>query len=335
MTDLLLVPLLAGCLAATLALAAAPGPPPWRRIDLAFDSGGLALAGTLLLPPGQGLPGVMLIHGSGESSRGNRWAFSIAEALAGCGAAVLIPDKRGSGESAGDWRTADFGDLAADARAGFELLRARREVDAGRIGYLGLSQGGHVAPLAAAVTSGAAFAVNFVGSVQVMERQLYDELELAYRQHGLDDATIEWLQEFARMSFDYIRTGEGFERYLGRHREISSGPLAEAAATWPTSKDDPYWTFWRGVFDYDPIPWWRELAARGIASLVVYGADDDNVNVPASAARIAAELPAGAVTLRIYQGTGHSLRDDSGQLRPDVVADTCRWLRAVPRAAGA
>lgn len=162
-----------------------------------------------------------------------------------------------------------------------------------------------------------------------MERQLYDELALAYRAYGLDQATINWLQEFARMSFDYLRTGAGFERYLARHREVSSGPLAGAAKTWPTTEQDSYWTFWRGVYDYDPVPWWRELARRGVAALIVYGADDDNVNVAASAARIADELPAGAVTLRVYQGTGHSLRDaTSGQLREDVIAETCRWLHA-------
>jgi pimeloyl-ACP methyl ester carboxylesterase len=329
MTDQLIAPLLTACASAALALAEASDPLPYRRLDLRFDNGGLALAGSLLQPAGQDLPAIMMIHGSGASGRDNRWAWSTAEALAGCGVAVLIPDKRGSGESSGDWRTAGFEELAADARAGFELLRTQPGLDAARIGYLGLSQGGHVAPLAAAGTPGVAFAVNMVGSVQVMERQLYDELESAYREHGLDQAAIDWLQEFARMSFDYLRTDTGFERYLDRHREITAGPLAQAASTWPTSEDDPYWTFWRKVYDYDPVPHWRRLAERGIPSLIVYGADDANVDVAASAARIADELPSGAVTLRVYQGTGHDLRDAAtGRLREDVIADTCRWLHA-------
>jgi len=197
------------------------GPPndaPYREIAVRFENDGLNLAGSLLLPPGRDLPAVMMIHGSGTSDRGNQWAFSIADALVRCGVATLIPDKRGSGQSQGDWRTADFDDLAADARAGWNLLRARSEIDAARVGYLGLSQGGHVVPLAAAKSPGAAFAVNMVGSTRSMEEQLYDELELAYREHGLDQATIDYLQEFARFSFEYIGTGAGFERYLERHR---------------------------------------------------------------------------------------------------------------------
>jgi len=316
----------AASLAATTALAAASV--EFRRVDVRFDSGGLALAGSVLKPPGERLPAAMMIHGSGASGRDNVWANSIAEALASCGVAVLIPDKRGSGDSAGDWRTAGFEELADDARAGFKALRAQPGVDPARVGFLGLSQGGHVAPLAAVQTEATAFVINMVGSMQVMEQQLYDELESAYREHGLDAATIDWLQSFARMSFDYLRTGRGFDRYLERHREISAGPLAPAAATWPSSEADPYWTFWRKVYDFDPIPHWRQLAARGIPALIVYGADDENVDVASSAARIAAALPAGGVTVRIYQGTGHSLRDAAGQLRQDVVGETCNWLRA-------
>ncbi|HEU0225736.1 MAG TPA: alpha/beta fold hydrolase [Steroidobacteraceae bacterium] len=330
MTDSVLVVLAAASLATATAVAAAPLA-ALERFELRFANEGVALAGTLLQPPGDSLPAVMLIQGSGQSGRDNRWAMSVAEALAGCGVAVLIPDKRGSGESGGDWRTAGFEELAADARAGFEQLRTRPGIDPSRIGYFGLSQGGHVAPLAAARTPGAAFAVNMAGSVQVMEQQLYDELEFAYREHGIDDATIAWLQEFARMSFDYLRTGRGFERYLARHREISAGPLAKAAETWPTSEDDAYWEFWRKVHDFDPVPWWRQLAARGIPALFIYGAEDHNVNVAASADRIASGISAHGSTLRIYQGTGHSLRDESGRLRSDMIADTCKWLHAVPR----
>jgi len=321
----------AASLSADAALDAAPAA-PHQRIELRFENAGLSLAGSLLLPSGKNLPAAVLIHGSGASDRSNRWAHSIADALVRCGVAVLIPDKRGSGASEGDWRTADFEDLAADARAGFERLRAHAAIDPARTGYLGLSQGGHVAPLAAARGPRAAFAVSMVGSVQVMEQQLYDELELAYRRYRLDEATISWLQEFARMSFDYIRTGKGFDRYLERHQEITSSPFAGAAETWPISEDDPYWAFWRGVYDYDPIPWWRRIVGLGVRVLFVYGADDENVNVSASAARIAEELPAGAFTLRIYQGAGHSLRDAAkAGLRADVVEDTCRWLQEIPR----
>jgi len=316
----------------TSATAGPSGSARYDEIEVSFRNDGLKLAGSVLLPAGRGLPAAMMIQGSGASDRGNQWARSIADALARCGVAVLIPDKRGSGQSQGDWQTADFGDLAADARAGWELLRQRPEIDPARVGYLGLSQGGHVAPLAAATSAGAAFAIDMAGSTRTMEEQLYDELESAYREHGLDQATIDWLQDFARMSFDYIRTGNGFERYLARHREISAGPLARAAESWPTSPDDPYWRFWRGIHDFDPMPWWRRLVESRIPALIVYGTDDRNVDVPAAVARIEERLPGGGVTLKVFPGIGHSLRDPAtDQLMPGVVADTCGFIHAAMR----
>ncbi|MGH8130203.1 MAG: alpha/beta hydrolase family protein [Steroidobacteraceae bacterium] len=327
--------IVAAALVVIAARAASPSEAaPYGQVEVRFENDGLSLAGSLLLPPGRNLPAVAMIHGSGTSGRSNQWAFSIADALARCGIAVLIPDKRGSEKSQGDWKTADITDLAADAHAGWELLRGRPKIDSVRIGYVGLSQGGHVVPLAAATSPGAAFAINMVGSTQIMEAQLYDELELAYRKRGLDQATIDYLQEFARFSFDYIRTGAGWERYRERHREIATGPFARAAETWPTSPEDPYWTFWRGVYDFDPMPWWRRVVLQGIPALIVYGADDENVNVTASVARLGEQLPDGGVTLRVYPGIGHDLRDPATrQLQPEFVAETCEWLLATGRRA--
>jgi pimeloyl-ACP methyl ester carboxylesterase len=56
-----------------------------------------------------------MIHGSGASFRDNRWYLTFVEALVDNGIAVLLPDKRGSVDSDGDWRSASFFDLAADA----------------------------------------------------------------------------------------------------------------------------------------------------------------------------------------------------------------------------
>jgi len=80
------------------------------------------------------------------------------------------------------------------------------------------------------------------------------------------------------------------------------------------------------------MPWWRRVVLQGIPALIVYGADDDNVNVTASVARLGEQLPDGGVTLRIYPGVGHDLRNPAtGQLLPEIVAETCEWLLATSR----
>ena len=65
------------------------------------------------------------------------------------GIAVLGYDKRGVGESTGDWNIATFEDLAGDAVAAVAYVKTRRDIDASQIGLLGWSQAGWIMPLAA------------------------------------------------------------------------------------------------------------------------------------------------------------------------------------------
>jgi pimeloyl-ACP methyl ester carboxylesterase len=79
-------------------------------------------------------------HGSGDAGRDNGRYQEEAEYFAEEGIASLVFDKRGYGDSEGDWRTASFEDLALDAIAA---------VDHSRIGLRGASQSGWVLPVAA------------------------------------------------------------------------------------------------------------------------------------------------------------------------------------------
>jgi dipeptidyl aminopeptidase/acylaminoacyl peptidase len=117
------------------------------------------LGGTLTLPAnGRGpFPAVTTLTGSGAHYRdGNRTPEhpyrpfrQIAERLAGCGVATLRLDDRGVGESTGDANAATAEDTAADAEAALTFLRARPEIDPRRVGLIGHSYGGEIAPLVA------------------------------------------------------------------------------------------------------------------------------------------------------------------------------------------
>lgn len=69
---------------------------------------------------------------------------------------MLAYGKRGVGGSTGEYTSIGPGNsvlmfdlLAADVIAAVEALRARKDIDARRIGLVGISQGGWIAPLAA------------------------------------------------------------------------------------------------------------------------------------------------------------------------------------------
>ncbi|MCS0615632.1 lysophospholipase [Massilia kyonggiensis] len=138
--------------------AIAAGPRPYREEAVTFAStaAGIKLAGTLGIPNGAGpFPAVVLIAGSGPMTRdedvlGHKVFLVLADALNRRGIAVLRYDKRGVGQSTGDFAKASFTDYVADAEAALGFLKSRPEIAAGRVGLVGHSEGGLVAPLIAA-----------------------------------------------------------------------------------------------------------------------------------------------------------------------------------------
>ena len=128
-----------------------------------FANGDVRLAGTLISPTTGGRhPAVILVHGSGAENRD--FILPFARFLVRRGMAVLGYDKRGVGESTGDWKTASFEVLAGDASAAFEYLKTRSDIDPARIGLLGVSQAGWVMPLAAVRAKDLAFLISISGA---------------------------------------------------------------------------------------------------------------------------------------------------------------------------
>jgi dipeptidyl aminopeptidase/acylaminoacyl peptidase len=144
--------------------------------EVEFFSGDLRLAGMIFVPEGEGpFPAAVIIHGSGTSRRNSKWYLSVTRYLQDNGIAVLLPDKRGCEKSEGNWVGADFEDLAEDALAAVEYVRNRFEFDRTKIGLVGMSQGGWIAPVAAAEDEDIAFVVSMSGATVPTARQLLHE----------------------------------------------------------------------------------------------------------------------------------------------------------------
>jgi pimeloyl-ACP methyl ester carboxylesterase len=136
------------------------GPFPYATEDVTVPAGDHTLAGTLTLPEaarfGDGpYPAVVFITGSGPQDRDetifDHKPFAVlADALARAGVASLRCDDRGVGASTGDFAAATTLDFAEDARAGVAYLRAHSRIDPARVGLIGHSEGGLIAPMLAA-----------------------------------------------------------------------------------------------------------------------------------------------------------------------------------------
>jgi pimeloyl-ACP methyl ester carboxylesterase len=148
-----------------------PKPPfPYRTEEVSVPSTpGVMLAGTLTLPQGKGrFPAVVMITGSGAQDRdetifGHKPFAVIADRLTRNGVAVLRVDDRGFAKSTGNFATATDDDFAVDTAAQVAFLRKRADIEPARIGLIGHSEGGLVAPKVAAKDPKVAFIVLMAG----------------------------------------------------------------------------------------------------------------------------------------------------------------------------
>ena len=146
-------------------------PYPYREEEVTYrnEQERFSLAGTLTVPEGNGpFPAVVLITGSGaqdrdESLMGHRPFLVLADHLTRRGIAVLRADDRGVGKSGGSFATATTADFATDVEAGLAYLQSRSEIDRRKIGLIGHSEGGVIAPMVAVRRRDVGFIVLMAG----------------------------------------------------------------------------------------------------------------------------------------------------------------------------
>jgi pimeloyl-ACP methyl ester carboxylesterase len=232
--------------------------------------------------------GIVILHGSGDSDRSNSWYVMLADMLARAGHFVILPDKRGSGRSSGDWRETPLTVLAEDGAGWLALLRSDQP-DLSAYGFVGVSQGGTITPEAARI-SAADFGVALSTSMTDLGEQLRQEV-------GND-----------------VRAG-GAPGFL--HGVLTSAFVTRAKRRQPN--------FWLANADYNPLVQWQEWQGP---FLVAYGAADENDNVPVSEsiARLDAMPERARPEWQVYPGVGHSLMQDDSVFLPAFEADLRAWL---------
>lgn len=157
--------------AATPAAPTSPGSGGTQTTTGFFSNGQVQLSYRLDVPAHSAPVGAVVFgHGSGPATKESCRVFGLADGFVARGFATLCFDKRGVGQSTGQYvasvfpqiSAAVFDDLASDMAAGVAFLRSRPEIDGSRIGLAGVSQAGWIVPIAAA-KSQPAFMLLIVG----------------------------------------------------------------------------------------------------------------------------------------------------------------------------
>jgi pimeloyl-ACP methyl ester carboxylesterase len=288
------------------------------------------LYGTLTRPDSEGpVPGVVIASGSGPLDRDSNHrrarfdvARQLAHALADAGLASLRYDKRGVGESPGDWRAAGLSDNVDDLGRARDTLAGASGVDAGRILVAGHSEG---AVLAAAL---AARGVPVAGAVLLSMSAVPGEELLRWQARQIEPtlaAPVRFLLRLFRTDLEK-RVTANHARLKATTTDVARIGGARLNARW-----------FREFMAHDPRDDLRRITAPVLA---LTGAKDLQVD-PADLEVIAATVPGGATVHRVPDLT-HTLRRQPGppslsrykkEIRDPVDADVLRtvtsWCREI------
>lgn len=247
-------------------------PYPYREEQVTFENKGVSirLGGTLTLPPGKGPhPAAVLISGSGpqdrdESLMGHKPFLILADHLTRQGIAVLRYDDRGIGASGGKLGEGTSEDFATDTSSAVDYLKSRSEIDPKRIGLIGHSEGGIIAPMVEVrrqnADPGIAYLVLMAGTAVTGEEVLYAQGQAILKINGAGEEVRERQKAAQKAFFDVVRNvKDPAEAEAQMRKTIGESPqITQQIKT----VNSPWFRFF--LF-YDPAPTLAKVKAPVLA----------------------------------------------------------------------
>jgi len=283
-----------------------------RSLDVSFvGADRTSRSGTLVLPEGAGPFPVLVVH----SASGIVPRSDVGNLFAAQGWAVYSYDKRGLGESDGEFERGPGRGLVEDAMAAATMLVGRQEIDARRIIFLGLGDGGLVGAQVMAGESSYAGAI--LGSSATATR-IFPDLAQG-RLHSVLATHYGWTD--LETAFHANQSTNRWEAWLVEGRDEIE--FARRRVRIDAMQD------WANI----DLP--TALAAARGPILLLHG-EEDRWTPVAGAQALAEQLKSQGktqITLQVFPGLGDSLstRDAPGVLAPPVQEAILAWLKALPR----
>jgi uncharacterized protein len=290
-----------------------------RTLSLTFYNQGIRLAGTLFLPEGTGpFPALLVLHAAQGGLRSYPFYQHLVTELPRHGWAVFLFDRRGSGESQGDFESASFNLLAEDGAAAFDCIKTNPLIDPQRIGLYGISQGGWIVPLTAALRPEAAFLIAISSSgVTPADQMDYAARYNLQRLHFSADELRQALHLRGQIN-EYYR---GHIHRAAVQKQIDQArqqPWFDAAYLSGDTllPDDVTCEKWTLEMDHGPLEPW--LAVKQPA-LFLFGDQDEWVPVEESVTRfktVVGHLE--NVRMEIFPGVDHLMGESDGLGKPGI-----------------
>jgi hypothetical protein len=256
-----------------------PKPPfPYLEKEVSYinPESGFKMAGALTLPKAKDkVPAVILISGSGAQDRdeslfGHKPFWVIADFLTRNGIAVLRVDDRGIGGSEGKTSEATSIDFAGDVLASFRFLQTQPEIDSQKIGLIGHSEGGLIAPIVAGKNVDVAFVVLLAGPALPGEQIVYEQQKLILLQAGMSEEQANEAHLSQEEIFSVLKTETDSVKRNEKLKEImSNGMYNLMNDELKTSIENQIKTvdnkWFRFFLTYDPYPALTKLSCPVLA----------------------------------------------------------------------
>lgn len=291
-------------------------------VEVRFIDDGVCLVGEWRVPDFPGpWPALVFLHGSGPATRDD-WREE-AERFAAAGIASLAYDKSGVGDSEGDWTSQRFDDRAREALSAVRFVKEIGDVAIHRVGVLGASQGGWIAPMAAAASTDVAFVVTISASgVSPRDQDLF-RLERQLRRSGIGEAGLGAALAAWRQADEDLRRGLAAPVIAKRQHAFRGCPWY----SYMTFDDAAIIRFIERIWSFDPVPY---LERCRCPLLAVWGGEDDLVPVGPSREIFGRALRRAGNTsasLRVFPGADHGLRSlADGQEIPGLIELFAEWI---------
>ena len=272
-------------------------------------------------------PLVILITGSGRQDRDetifDHKPFAvIADYLTKKGFAVLRVDDRGAGKSTGDFSTSTTADFALDVEEHIAYAKTLPQIDSTKIGLLGHSEGGLIAPMVAARNKSVAFIVLMAGpGIEITELMALQN-EMVLKSAGISQQAINAYIPLYKHLMKSIISFDKKEDAITKSKEITKAWYAKTdktlvKLTTNISTESDIEKFATTMAQTLSTNWWKYFAAYNpqptlqkvkCPVLAINGSADIQVPAAASLKGIEASLKKGGnkhFTTKQFEGLNH------------------------------
>lgn len=295
--------------------------------EIIFSNQNIKLAGTLYKPESKPpYPAVVVVHPASGGERTDPFYKHLKSELPRYGIAILVFDRRGSGDSEGDFETANFKDLAADVVSAVEYLQFRSDIVKTRIGLHGTSQGAWIAPIAAARKSDIAFIVAVSASGVSPADQMNYGVAFHLEKDGFDQAVASKAIELRNLVNEYFRGRVSREEAAAELSLYEDTAWYEKAYLYPSRElpADITQSKWHYEMDYEPLSIWRK---GNQPTLFLFAEVDEWVPIQQSMINYNnATTHLNDVMLKQVNGTDHLMRDQTGEISKEYLDVLVDWL---------